>query len=225
MKHITAGSILATPAIVLTLLSIISPAGSAPKPSEVPTSWELDIDVQGPRPIEVTLPGATNPERFWYLRYTVSNRTGADRIFVPESVLYTDTGQVIQAGRKVPTTVFKAIKKRYNDPLLLDMTGVTGKLLQGEDNAKNGVAIWGDFDPKAGSFDIFIGGLSGETVEVKLPRPIVVSETDATGKTQQVTKTKVVLAKTMCLTYAVVGEAAARRDTRVKQVASKWVMR
>jgi len=203
----------------------VSPARTAPKPSQVPTSWELDIHVEVPRAIDVTLTGQTQPKRFWYLRYTVTNDTGKDRIFVPQWVLYTDTGQIIRAGQKVPTTVFKAVKKLYGEPLLKDQTAMIGKLLQGEDNAKDGVAIWQDFDPKAGAFDVFIGGLSGETVEIKLPKPIKVTEMNAEGKQVQVVKDKVVLSKTLHLRYGVPGESASRVSIRPKLLARRWVMR
>jgi len=203
----------------------VSPARTAPKPSKFPTSWELDIHLETPRAIDVTPTGQTQPQRFWYLRYTVANNSGKDRIFVPQWVLYTDTGQILRAGQKVPTTVFKAIKKLCGEPLLKDQSAMTGKLLQGEDNAKDGVAIWRDFDPDAGAFDVFIGGLSGETAEVKLPKPIKVTEIDAEGKQVQVVKDKVVLAKTLHLRYSVPGEAAFRLNVRAKLLKRQWVMR
>ena len=76
------------------------------------------------------------------------------------------------------------------------MDGLTGKLLQGEDNAKSGVAIWRDFDAKAGAFDLLLGGLSGETAEIQLPKPIEVVETDTDGKETVVLKSKAILSKT-----------------------------
>ena len=84
-----------------------------------------------------------------------------------------------------------------NDPLLLDLSDMAGRLLQGEENAKEGVAIWNDFDPNAATFDVFVSGLSGETVELRLPKPIRVTETDAFGKQTQVVKDKIILSKTL----------------------------
>ena len=203
----------------------VAPVLPAPRPLEVPVSWQLEFDFQKPQAIQVQLAGRDTPETFWYMIYTVDNKTGDERIFVPEFVLYTDTGQVFRAGQKVPTAVFDKIKKVYNDPLLKDMASMTGKLLQGADNAKSGVAIWPDIDPAAGAFDIFIGGLSGETVEIKLPAPIQVTEADAKGDKQTVEKKTIVLAKTLYLRYAIPGEATARLQTPTKLIEKDWIMR
>jgi len=202
-----------------------SPAITAPEPAELPISWQLDIDLDAPRAIDVVLPGQTIPQRFWFLRYTVTNRTGEDRIYVPDNVLYTDTGQVLRGGSRVPSAVFRAVQQLYNDPLLKDATGMTGKILQGEDNAKDGVAIWTDFDLKAGAFDIFMGGLSGETARVELPAPIEVVEIDARGNERIVEKDSVILSKTLHLVYSIPGEAAARAYTTPKLLRQEWVMR
>jgi hypothetical protein len=203
----------------------IRPAWTAPKPSEIPSSWQLNVEVDDPKAIEVTLPGQTKPERFWYVRFNVINRTGEDRIFVPEFELYTDTGQVLRVGQHVPSAVFRAIKELYNEPLLTDMTGMTGKLLQGEDNAKDGVAIWRDFDPQAGQIDLFLGGFSGETAEVVLPKPVQVVEVDAAGHEKTITRDKAILSRTYHLVYDVPGEASARTYTPAKMVKKEWIMR
>jgi hypothetical protein len=215
-------------AMILTAMVVmiaVSTARTAPKPAAVPVSWQLDIHYEDPQPIELTLPGETFPRRYWYVRYTVTNGTGTERIFVPEFTLYADTGQVLRSGQRVPLSVFKAVKKRHNDPLLKDMTGMTGRLLQGDDNAKDGVAIWEDIDPAAGIFDIFINGLSGETAEVKLPSPIKVNEIDARGNDRLVVKDKLILSKALMLRYALLGEAAARMHTPPKLQKQEWVMR
>ncbi len=209
------------------LICMVSPAKPAPKPSEVPISWQLEFHAADvPHPIRVRVPGKSTPETFWYMRYTVTNRTGEDRIFVPDFVLYTDTGQVVRSGKRVPLIVFETVKKLHNDVLLTNVTGMTGKILQGEDNAKDGVAIFRDFDPKAGEFDIFVGGLSGETVELVLPRPIKVVEVDVkTGEKKKVTKTRVVLTRTLHLRYKIPGEQQARFRTKARLAKKTWVMR
>jgi hypothetical protein len=221
MKRTAVATILAA----VTLGLIGSAAKTAPKPSEVAIRWELEIRFENPQAIEVLLPGEDETQRFWYIRYTVTNQTGEDRIFVPEFEMFTDTGQILRAGEHVPKSVFKDIKKLYNEPLLKDTTAMTGKLLQDEDNAKDGVAIWPQFDPKAGAFDIFLGGLSGETAEVQLPRPVKVTELDVDGKKRTVTKTKVILSKTLQLTYTLPGEESARTRTKPKLLKKNWVMR
>ena len=198
---------------------------TAPQPSEAKITWELDISFDPPRPIRVQLPGTKTKQIFWYMLYTVTNRTGKDRLFVPDFNLYTDTGQLIRSGRKTPTSVFDAVKSLHNNPLLKNTANMAGKILQGEDNAKDSVAIWHDFDPKAGSFDIFAGGLSGETVRIKLPRPIRVIKTDARGKKTTVWQETLLLAKTLRLTYKIPGDAASRTRTAVRLAKKTWVMR
>lgn len=216
-------------AVVLAMFSAVALAGSetqpAPKPSLVPVQWELDFQFQQPKAIRVQIPGEASPRVFWYMVYTVANHTGADQIFVPEFVLYTDTGEIYRAGKGVQGAVFDAVKKTVNDPLLRDTIGVAGRLLQGDDNAKTGVAIWPDFDPKAGAFDVFVGGLSGETAEVVLPVPVEVEQRDAKGNVKMVTRDKAVLTKTLQLHYSLPGEASARLTTNPSLVGKDWVMR
>ena len=200
-------------------------AGSYPKPSIVPTSWQLEFEYQSPRCITLRLPGESKARTYWYMLYTVINRTGADRIFVPEFILYTDTGKVYRAGKHVPSEVFHAIQSRHNNPLLMSMAGITGPLLQGEDNAKDGVAIWPDIDPKARAFDIFIAGLSGERVEIKLPVPTKVTVIGKDGKPIEKVTNTAILSKTLHLQYRLPGEPAGRANLVLKPIKKEWVMR
>ncbi|MGA2265630.1 MAG: hypothetical protein ABSH10_04275 [Phycisphaerae bacterium] len=207
------------------LIALAAQGWTAPKPAEIPRYWQIDITFGDILPIQVKLPTEAAPRTFWYLRYKVTNNTGQDRIFVPEFLLYTDSGQVLRAWHQVPSSVFEEIKKTYNDPLLEDLSGTTGSLLQGAENAKEGVAIWTDFDPNASAFDVFVSGLSGETEEFQLPKPIHVTETDAAGKKVEVVKTTILLAKTLERHYAVAGEPAARSAATVHFLDEEWVMR
>jgi hypothetical protein len=202
-----------------------SAEGQPPKPRIVPASWELKLDFQPPQPITLTLAGETKPQTFWYMLYRVTNETGKDQIFVPDFVLYTDTGQILRAGEKVPGEVFTAIQQRHNDPLLLDQSHIIGKILQGQDNFKSGLAIWRDIDPQARSFDVFVGGMSGERVKVKLPEPVKVATVDAEGNKQEVTTEEAILSKALHLHYWLPGEAAARTASTPQLEKKEWVMR
>ncbi len=216
-------------AVAAALMIIVAVQGTAytvPEPSLAPLSWELDIELHPLRSIQVKVPGKDEPQLFWYLRYTLTNNTGQDQSYVPEFVLYTDTGDVLRAGKNVPAVVFETIKKVRNEPLLKDMTGMTGKVLQGQDNAKDGVAIWPDFDHDAGEVDIFIGGLTGETQEIKLPRPIKATEVDpVTGEEKTVEKDKIIVSKTLHLEYVVTGDPMAADRTPAELKKKNWVMR
>jgi hypothetical protein len=199
-------------------------ARSAPQPSVVSLAWELQFDYQTPAPIRLDVPGE-GKQTYWYVLFTVTNKTGADRMFVPDFTLYTDTGQVLRGGKDISPSVFQAIVTRHNNPLLEDLSEITGPILQGADNARDGVAIFRDIDPQARSFDIFIGGLSGETAVVKLPMPIAVEEPTIEGKVVTVTKDSIILHKTRQLRFALPGEAGARLNARPRMIEDGWVMR
>lgn len=196
-----------------------------PKTSESPVSWELEFDVQDPKAIQITLPGESTPQTFWFIRYNVTNRTGEDRIFVPEFTFYSNIGDVVHAQKGIAPSVFSAIKNIYNDPYLKDSTGMTGKLLQGEDNAKDGVAIFKDFDPSVGTIDVFIGGLSGDTEEITLPNPIKTIELDNNGKKIEVERDKIILGRTLHLQYKVTADPSSGQRNHMTLVSRNWVMR
>ncbi len=216
-------SLVAALALAGVLAIFAGSAQTAPKPDLVPLSWQLDIKAEQPRPIEVYLPGQSKPTLFWYMRYTIANKTDEEQIFVPEFLLYTDTGQALRGGRGIPAVVFNRIKKLHNEPLLQTMTRMTGKVLKGRDNVKKGVAIWPDFDPKAGRIDIFVGGLSGETQRITLPKPVKVPDTDNPDKDKKITS--VVISKTLRLRYALLGDVGERKRTRLDERPRIWVMR
>jgi len=203
----------------------IGVARTAPHPSEVSADWELEFTYRDLQAIRIHVPGEPAPRLFWYLQYRIVNRTGEDRLIVPDFTMYTPTGELTPAGQRVPEYVFDSLRKKLNDPFLKDVTAITGKLLQGEDNGKNGLAIWPDFDPGASSVSLFVGSLSGETAVVKLPKPVAVVEMDMMGKTREVMKDAIVLSKTLCLAYSIPGEAPARFKTPVKLVEKTWIMR
>ncbi|MBT3199220.1 MAG: hypothetical protein HN350_04830 [Phycisphaerales bacterium] len=219
--------------VILAALGSLAPlAMTAPEPYEVPTTWELDFDFVTPQPITLVLPGQKKPTTFWYMLYTVTNRTrdpetglGVEQGFVPEFTMYTNTGETFIANKRPPAGVFNAIKKRHNNPLLQDHTQILGKLLFGKDNAKDGVAIWPDFNNKTVSIDVFVSGLSGETAELKLPRPIPITSTDINGVEVTEVKEKILLHKAMRLNFAIKGEPANRLYTTMKLVAKNWVLR
>lgn len=201
-----------------------SPGITAPTPT-LAGSWQLNIDYHAPQPLLVKVPGEAGLQLFWYFRYTVTNRTGKEQSFNPNIVLYTNTGEIVQAGNGVSPVVFEKIRSVTNNPLLKDQWSIGGKMLQGQDNARDGVAIFRNFDPEAASFDIFIAGLSGETTAIQLPVPIEVTEEGPDGKKCKVKKTKVFLTKTLRLNYTIGTEAPQRRRAKVSLIEKDWIMR
>jgi hypothetical protein len=184
-------------------------AAAFPQPNVVPSSWELDIKFDHPRVIVVQVPGQASPRVYWFVTYTVTNNSGADQNFIPELTLLTDAGDLLRANRNLPPAVYKAIREELRNPLLRSPTEVVGKLLQGPDNAVDGVAIWPMPDHDVDRVTIFFSGLSGETHEVENP----------------VSKETVLLRKTLKLEYQTPGsvEQQPRKPWLFK--GQEWVVR
>jgi hypothetical protein len=182
------------------------PKPGHPTPAIVPVSWELNFRYGNLERIMMPVNG--QQKAFWFLRYSVINNSGRDVLFTPSFELVAETGQVSEAFKNVPNDVFTKIKDLYKNQLLLSPTAIYGRLLQGQDNAKDGVIIFTDIDPEARNFQLFVSGLSGETAEVKNP---------ITGK-------PVILQKTLELDFAVPGEAIGI-EPRTELRGTKWVMK
>ena len=207
----TSSLLLAGFAVALAGVVAFGPTGSsslraAPEPSIVPVSWELNMRHGPLERLLMTIDG--KPRAFWYMRYTVINNSNHDVLFTPEFELHTETGEVVEGFKDVPKSVFEKIKSMSNDNMLLSPTDVLGKLLQGEDNAKDGVMIFNAPKLDARNYSVFVSGLSGETAEVKNP----------------ITGQPVILQKTLVLEYNVPGQAIGI-DPRPELKATRWVMK
>jgi hypothetical protein len=183
-----------------------TPVSAAPEPSVTPISWELNFKHGSLERIYVTIDGKR--KAFWFMRYSVVNNSGRDVLFTPSFEIVGDAGSALEAFKDVPNDVFKKIKELYKNDFLQSPTAIYGKLLQGEDNAKDGVIIFSDLDAESRNFKLFIAGLSGETAEVKNPM---------TGK-------PVILQKTLELDYNIPGESISA-DPNSQLRVTKWVMK
>jgi hypothetical protein len=172
----------------------------------VPISWELGFRHGNMERVFVNVNGKDEP--FWFMRYTVTNTTGRDILFTPSFELVAETGPALQGFKNVPNTVFEKIKANFNNPLLVSPNNIYGKLLQGEDNAKDGVVIFPALDPEARNFRLYVMGLSGETADVENP----------------VTHKKVILQKTLELDFNIPGQAIGI-EPKCTLTAIKWVMK
>lgn len=195
-------------ALLLMSLSTSAPA-AAPEPNIVPSSWELDFKHNKPRVISVRVPGEDGLQHFWYMTYTVTNVTGEDQYFVPEFTLVTDAGDILQGNRQIPPQVVKAIQNRENNPLLERPTDTIGRLLQGRDNARDGMAIWRMPDHNVRHVRIFIAGLSGEIHTIEDPE---------TGE-------EITLRKTLMLEYELPGSGEHMRRKEFRNEETDWVVR
>jgi hypothetical protein len=150
------------------LVSTPKSAWAYPEPAIVSPSWSLEVEVT--KPAAISIEDVDGSIRwFWYVTYKVVNPTDEDLLFIPEITVANDLGEIITAGENVPPTVFPAIKERLGNPLLLSPIQVVGKLLRGDDFAREGVAIWPAPDGDVDAFSVFIAGLNGETQTIANP--------------------------------------------------------
>ena len=151
------------------LLAVEGPGAYAyPEPDIVSPSWSLEFTFENPAPI-VVRDARGQLTWYWYMTYQVVNRTGEDRMFIPECTIAEDDGRIITAGQGVPPGVFTQIKAQLGNPLLESPIEVVGKILQGIDYAKQSVAIWPCPLNDVDEFSVFIAGLSGETATIQNP--------------------------------------------------------
>lgn len=182
----------------------IAPAAPKPAVIPIPGTWQLDLELHGnPLPVEVTMPGDEKPTRFWYLLYTVTNNTGNDITFYPQFELISDNLRLIDGNRGLLKPIYAAVRDLYATtiPLLEPYSMVAGKILQGQDNARDSLAIFPEFDPNATTVRIFFSGLSNEVVQINHP-------VDIDKNTNQ--PKKVLLKKTLVLEYQVSGPPGQR---------------
>ena len=177
-------------------------------------AWTLDVVFEQPRAITLRLPGDSEDTRYWYIIVSLTNKTGKDVGFYPDCELMTDTYQITRAGAGVRNEVYERIKELYRDryPFLESLEKAIGKLPQGADHTKDVVIVWKDFDKDARGVKFFVAGLSNDTEAVQKP--------GADGSAE-----KVLLRKTLELSYSISGEPALRTQESLAYKGRKWVMR
>jgi hypothetical protein len=202
---------------VLTVTACVSLAAPEPAVVQGPDDWTLNVTFEHPQQIMLQSVGDNQQKRYWYMIITLTNKTGRDVDFYPKCELVTDTFEITPASKDTPLEVFEQIKKLYHRkyPFLEPLDNAGTKILQGEDNTKDIVIIWPDFDAKAKNIQFFIAGLSNETVAVDSP-----TEKDQAGK-----PVKVYLRKTLELSYKIGGDPAFRSKAKLAYEDKSWVMR
>ena len=155
---------------LLVVLAFVAPSrADYPQPSPFPVSWELTVDHSLPKRILVQGPGDSNPLPYWYVTYHVVNNTDRDKIlFYPSFDMMLETGEVAHSDMGIPPAVFDAIKKKERLKYLQSEDVIGGDLLHGEDQSKDGVAIWAEPRLRMGTFTIFCSGFWGESATVKV---------------------------------------------------------
>lgn len=222
-----------------------TPAQAVPEPSPVPVSWELTLKHTQPARIQVD-PGS-GPKTYWYVLYTVTNNTGEDRDFHPEVERVSEIESELPAEQAVSMPskaarvdkhaaiislhprIFEAISRRHakTHPFLVEPVDAIGRLRQGKDYAISSVIVFPELDPRASSFTIYIGGLSGE--RIRKPNPAYNPRLKSSGAGPSVGKGAnprfYYLRKTLAIPYTLPGDVKTRRLATPALGRRTWVMR
>lgn len=202
-------------AITIVAMLMLAFAGLAlgqPEPDPVPRRWQLRVEPGPLRLATFDVPGAAGtpkPQAYFYLTYKVTNTSGQDILFAPSFELATSDGDIVRSGRSVPLEVTRAIISRLGNPLLQDQIQILGELLQGPENAREGVVIWPAPTLDTEEITIYAAGFSGETTSVQVP-----------GTTDTA-----LLRKTLMVRYPVPGELTERGDRPLAPGEQRWIMR
>ncbi len=207
--------------------------GSFPLPDIASDAWQLELDADLPRVIAVEdNRGVTR--WYWYLKYQVTNPTDQDRLFIPEVTVVTDNGTIVEAGRGVPARVYPAVAAELRNPLLESPQEIIGTLRQGEDFARESVAIWPVPAEDVDRFTVFFSGLSGESAKLIRPstgEPLLEQALDpATGDPMfdeqgNPVMREVIARRTTALTYATPGTPASPQQQTIRLLDEGQVMR
>lgn len=142
------------------LAGAVVASAAAPEPDPVPKRWQLDLQTGPLRVISVETDAG--PMSYYYMTYLVTNNSGEDLLFAPAWDLATDEGTIIRSGRDVPRLVTAEILAMHDNPLLEDQISVIGPLLQGRENAKEGLVVWPADDLDIDRVNVYAAGFSGE---------------------------------------------------------------
>lgn len=197
------------------------PAEAFPKPSSYPISWQLKFKHSLPKRIVVK--SDDTPRAYWYITFAVTNTGDEEQDFLPTFDLFTKDGKDLPAEKHVPGNVFDEVKKRERNRNLEPLERIAGKLRIGEDQTREGVAIWEEPSTRMGTFHIFVGGLSGESVLMKDGTETQIK--DWTKITDEDRKKYDILRKTLDLTFQVSGDEHNPELHPARLVTEEWVMR
>ena len=189
-------------------LAVMAAAGSAlayPKPSTTPPRWELEFE---PGALRVYVDEASE-QVYWYFTYMLTNRTGRERTWAPSFTLYTDAGEILAAGRGVPTRVTDDLHELLGNRFLENQNEIIGEIFHGRDHAREGLVIWRAGNLRVNELSMFIAGISSDTARIEHP----------------VTGQDLVLRKTVQRDYLVPGDLLPHGSKPVELVTEHWVMR
>lgn len=181
---------------------------AAPEPDPVARRWELQFDVGPLRVASVNVPDV-GPRQYLYLTYRVVNNSGEDVFFAPSFDYSNGQGEIVRSGRDVPQAVTTRLLEVVNNSFIEDQVQVIGDILQGPQNAKDGLVIWPLNDLNPEEVVVYVAGLSGESKTVASPGG----------------KDKFVVRKTLRLSYQAPGSLVGRKSEPLDVASKSWIMR
>lgn len=184
----------------------------APEPEAIPRRWQLDVKT-GPLRLARVAGADGAIKTYFYMTYRVVNKTGEDVLFAPSFELANGEGEVLRSGRGVSIEAANQIQADLQNSFLEDQISILGMLLQGEENARDGIVIWPANDLNVSEVTVYAAGFSGEVATVSAKDP-------KTGQTQRVP-----LYKTLMMRYSTGGDLTQRGSEPLEPYETKWVMR
>jgi hypothetical protein len=206
--------------VVAGLLCLAAVALAFPKPSPYPISWQFKFEHSTPKRVVITPRASRTPQAYWYMTYTLTNLGDRERMFLPCFEMMTEDGKVFRSDNDIPNEVLDTIRAREKRPSLESVVQIASTIRLGDDQARDGVAIWAEPSPHMGQFSIFVGGLSGESVILTDDKGQTVTQTTKDGK-----KEPVVLHRTFQIEYQIPGDETFPGSHEIVCNGEKWVMR
>ena len=141
--------------VVIAAFALSAVAWAYPKPSAYPVRWELQFTT-GPLRLHL----AESGQAYWFMTYEVANRTGREQVWAPTFTLYTDAGEILVSGRRVPSRVTEQLMGLLGDPLLENQHAVIGEIYHGAEHAKSGLVVWPAGSVEVNQLAMFVAGNS-----------------------------------------------------------------
>jgi len=207
---VAAGTLGAMPSSLLS--KALGDDSVVPEPDPVPRRWQLDVATGPLRTRTLTLADGS-VKSFAFMTYKVVNNTGQDLLFAPSFELSTDEGSLVRAGREVPAEATRTILASLQSLFIQDQISVVGPLLQGEENAREGLAVWVLPDVNVADMTVYATGFSGETRGIDVKDP-------ATGELK-----RVLLRKTLMVRHLGPGEILPAASNEIPKAESRWILR
>jgi len=203
LARVLVGACLAAGAVSMTAMTV-----SPPEPEAIPRRWQLDLEPGALRLATVDVPGV-GKKAYFYFTYQVVNNSGEDMLFAPAFELATERG-AIRSGLDVPVAVTRKLIEQTQNTYMEDQISIIGQLLQGKENAKDGIVIWPADELDMDELVLYAAGFSGETATVVKPT----------------SKEPAVLRKSYMIEYHVSGDMTEMIGKEIpREMNGHWIMR